>query len=196
MLNLNDFVLRLKQVIAWTAHLTQGFDFPVNYQTANLGAVFRQLNPVIDGEPLFTIKAGYTTWNADDYSIVNYKRALEAAFKQRDSAAVRLEFDFSSFQELGRILCFETMVTTHDRAAIEETNNFVDESDVPPIDTWFALEEFPRHDKTILYCWIPKEFESTMQRAIDVEPLGSYYWLDEQPTMFYNKVLLNVKESA
>jgi hypothetical protein len=196
MLDLAVFVPRLKQVIAWTAHLTQSFDFTVNRQPGNLGTVFRQLNPLIDGEPLFTIEAGYTTWNADDYSIVNYKLALQAAFEQRDNATVRLTFDFSSFQKLGRILCFETMVTTHDGAAIAESSCFVDESDVPPIDTWFALEIFPRHDKVILYCWIPKEFELIMQRAIDVEPLGSYHWLDEKPTMFYNQVLLRVKDSA
>lgn len=77
MLDLAVFVPRLRQVIAWTAHLAQGFD----YHNGNYRTVFRQLNPLLDGMPLFTIlEAGYTVWNKDVYELSYLKQALE----QRD----------------------------------------------------------------------------------------------------------------
>jgi len=61
--------------------------------------------------------------------------------------------------ELGKVLRFEI--------------GFVDDSDIPPIDTWFYVT------KKYLYCWIPTLFLDKMQDAIDVEILNSYEWLEK-----------------
>jgi hypothetical protein len=185
MLDLAEFVSRLKQVVVWTKNLTKDFKFQVDYQNGNYGTVFRQLNPVIDGQPLFTIEAGYTTWNKDVYELEFLKKALQQAFKQRDAQLIEGVFEPSEFQCLGRIVYFETQVTTHDGTAAVHSDCFVDESDVPPIDTWFYFDA----EKRNLFCWIPREFEEVMQKAIDVEMFGSYHWLDkEAPRMCANIV--------
>jgi len=87
---------------------------------------------------------GYTAWNLDVYDLNNFEQALKIAFKQRDTEAINMDFSFADFQRLGRVLYFETQVTTHDGAAVAESNCFVDESDVPPIDTWFYLDHSKR----------------------------------------------------
>jgi hypothetical protein len=103
---------------------------------------------------------------------------LQQAFEQRDTQLREGSFDYGEFRCLGRILYFETQVTTHDGTAIVHSDCFVDESDVPPIDTWFYFDE----EKRNLFCWIPREFEEVMQKAIDVEMFESYHcWIKRDP---------------
>jgi hypothetical protein len=173
MLDLAVFVPRLRQVIGWTAHLAQGFD----YHNGLYGTVFRQFNPLFDGVPLFTIlEAGYTVWNKDVHELSYLRQALQQAVGQRDEQPVKLDFNLNNFNNLGRILYFETRMATTDGAPIMESDCFVDECDVPPIDTWFYFDE----EKRNLFCWIPWQFEQVMQQAIDAELFGSYHWLDKE----------------
>jgi hypothetical protein len=203
MLDLAVFVPRLKQVIAWTAHLAQNFDC----QTGNYGTVFRQLNPVINGQLLYGFNDGYIDWKVDVYDLNNCQQALQIAFEQRDTQQASLNFEPSSFQELGRILYFEMQLTTNDGAASAESDCFVDESDVPPIDTWFYLDQnltqqakkasnlfccLPKWQverAPKLFCWIPKQFESVMQAAISVEIFDSYHWLDEVNPLTHQQIV-------
>ncbi|MDO7885449.1 hypothetical protein [Hymenobacter cheonanensis] len=164
---------RLKQVVAWTEHLMQQFVYPPDKQ--NHGAIFRQINPVINGQHLYASEWGYTTWNLDVYELNNFRQALQLAFNHRDMEMGEAAGSFADFQSLGRILYLHTQLTTHDGAAIVDSNCFVDESDVPPIDTWFYFDD----ENANLFCWIPKKFETIMQAAIDVEMMGSYHWLDK-----------------
>ncbi|MGI4872335.1 MAG: hypothetical protein ACRYFX_14305 [Janthinobacterium lividum] len=171
--------------------MAQNFD----YQTGNYGTVFRQLNPVINGQPLYTIDGDYATWNSDVYDIANYEQALQVSFAQRDTQKTTSDLATYNFSELGRIVCFTTKHTTHDGAAIVDSRCFVDESDVPPIDTWFFLQTSSPpynpiyHHRPVLFCWIPKEFELIMQQAIDVEMMKSYTWLDEAEPRLYQRIL-------
>jgi len=151
----------------------------------NHGAIFRQINPVINGQSLYASEWGYTTWNLDVYDLNNFRQALQLAFSQRDRLIGNQDGSFSSFQDLGRVLYFHTQLTTHDGAAIVDSNCFVDESDVPPIDTWFYFDQ----EKAILFCWIPKKYESVMQAAIDVEIMNSYHWLDEAGPLTHQKIV-------
>lgn len=75
--------------------------------------------------------------------------------------------------ELGKIIRFEIDITTLDCASCVETYGFIDESDIPPIDTWFYITT------NYLFCWIPKMFIEKMQNAIEVEMLDSYGWLEK-----------------
>lgn len=93
---------------------------------------------------------------------------------------------------LGRILCFQTGITTYDGVPVTESRHFMDESDAPPIDTWFFLKRNYYHDdckcEQTLFCWIPKAFEGVVQDAIDVEIFDSYRWLDENDPYVYRKI--------
>jgi hypothetical protein len=195
MLDLTVFVPRLKQVIAWTEHLMRHFAYAPDRQ--NHGAIFRQINPVINGQPLYSSDWGYTTWNLDVYSLDNFEQALQIAVNQRDQEAILLDFNFANFQQLGRILYFETGLTLHDGFAIAESNCFVDESDVPPIDTWFFLDRNIKNralSKDNLFCWIPKRFESIMQEAINAEFLDSYHWLDKEGPQTHQQIVAAMAE--
>lgn len=199
MLDLAVFVPRLKQVIAWTTRLSQGFDF----EDWNYGDVFRQLNPVINGQPLLTIDRGYAIWNADDRDVSVYKQALKMAFEERDvydAVEANRNFAVGNFTAQGRILCYELGITTNVGDAVIESSCFIDENDAPPIDTWFFLEENFSEFGTTLFCWIPKQFEPKMQAAFNCcDNLifsGMYQWLDElAPKVFYPKVVAAMLES-
>jgi hypothetical protein len=192
MLDLAAFVSRLKQVITWTDRLSQGFDF----EGWNYGDVFRQLNPVINGQPLLTVDRGYAIWNANDWDVAVYNQALNAAFKQRDAyEAIEASHNYaaSNFMEQGRILCYELRVTTNVGDAAIESSCFIDENDAPPIDTWFFLEENFSGNGITLFCWIPRGFEPKMQAAFgacDNLIFGMYQWLDElTPQVFYPQLV-------
>jgi hypothetical protein len=129
--NLEVFFIQLNQAINWTTHLANGFD----PNRRNCGTVFRSTNPLINGKEAFNMVDGYTTWNIDDYDINNYITLLKHVITERSKYSPEKRDDIL----FGRILCFETCVSTHDGAAIAESNCFFDESDVPPIDTWFYL---------------------------------------------------------
>jgi len=180
-----DFTQNLTQVIGWTEKLSENFDF----LNGKYGLVFRQTNPELNSSKLYTFDDDYATWTADDYSFDNYDLLLSLALRQRSNSK---QVDFAQLDDLGRILSFQTCVTTHDGAPIVESRHFVDEGDVPPIDTWFYIKRNYFHsehkcDQT-LFCWVPKKFEEVMQRAIDVEILDSYRWFDENDKDTYNKI--------
>src|SRR5688572_1295245 len=128
-----DFLLRLKQVIKWTEKLSGGFD----YKYGGYGTVLRQTNPVINGVPLYSFDGDYATWNLDDYNPAVYEVLLDLAIEVRNKED---DIDLSRLHDLGKILSFQTSITTHDGAPIFVSQQFVDESDVPPIDTWFYLK--------------------------------------------------------
>ena len=151
--------------------------------------VFRNTNPEFNGNKLYSFDNDYVTWTIDDYSFDNYDLLLNLVLKQRPNYD---SIDFSKLDDLGRILCFQTCITTHDGAPIVESRNFVDEGDVPPIDTWFYLKRNCFHSEyrcdQSLFCWIPKKFEEVMQQAIDVEMLDSYRWFDKNDKYIYERI--------
>lgn len=179
------FVQRLKQVIGWTAKLAGKFD----YDNGFYGTVFRQTNPVINGVSLYEFDWDYARWNLDDYDEQLYEKLLGIAVSVRGEQEAP---DFTNLAELGRILSFETCCSTHDGAAIAESRCFVDEGDIPPIDTWFYLKRDYYHSehccRQALFCWIPKAFEKVMLAAADVEIFDSYRWLDENDMDTYYRI--------
>lgn len=197
----NSFKQNLRKTICWTNALSIDF----NDTNGKFGLVFRKTNPVYKGLPLykfgnpsdeisklgshFTLDEDYSSWNDCDYSFDGYDLLLEEAIKSR---YVGNYIDLSDIDRLGRILSFQTCITTHDGAPIIESKNFVDEGDVPPIDTWFFLKRNYFHDEykceQSLFCWIPKKFEKVMQQAIDVEILDSYRWFDKNDKYTYERI--------
>lgn len=197
-----DFRNKLLQVITWTEQLSKGFDF----ENGKYGLVFRQTNPIYKELPLYQFGRqsdeisghnfdydfgeDYTSWNDMDYSLDSYDYLLNEAIKSRIGNA---NFNLSELDSLGRILSFQTCITTQDGAPIVESKNFVDESDVPPIDTWFYLKRDYFHSQyrcdQVLFCWIPKKFEELIQQAMEVEILDSYRWLDDNDAKFYQRII-------
>ena len=179
------FVKHLKQVITWTEKLSKDFDFVNGFY----GTVFRQTNPLINGVQLYNIDGDYATWNLDDYNEKIYEELLQLVIRARPAD---YDVDLTLLDNLGRILSFQTCCTTHDGAPIVESQCFVDEGDVPPIDTWFFLKRNYYHGKCMcpqtLFAWIPKPFEKVMQAAIDVEIFDSYRWLDENDKQLYDRI--------
>ena len=196
-----EFKENLRNVITWTEKLAENFD----YENGKFGFVFRKTNPILNGAPLYNFGRqsteinnlnldydfgeDYSSWNDWDYSIEKYELLLDLAIKSRK---VDRQINLSNLDELGRILSFQTCITTHDGAPIVESKNFVDEGDIPPIDTWFFLKKNYFHSEykceQILFCWIPKKFEKVIQQAINVEILDSYRWFDENDKHNYERI--------
>ena len=180
-----EFTKNLSQVIGWTEKLSATFDI----EKGKYGLVFRKTNPELNEKKLYSFDDDYATWTIDDYSFDNYELLLNLALRQRLNSE---QIDFPKLDDLGKILSFQTCVTTHDGAPIVESRHFVDEGDVPPIDTWFYLKRNYFHSEyrcdQSLFCWIPNKFVGIMQQAIDVEILDSYRWLDENDKSIYERI--------
>lgn len=181
----SDFIKNLKQVIQSTEKLSRDFDFKDGSYTK----VFRQTNPVIDGYSLYHFENDIAAWKLDDADPSNYVQLLDAAIETRDK---NVDVDLSKLDEMGSVVSFQTCITTHDGVPVFESRGFVDESDVPPIDTWFYVKHNYYHGESIceqvLFCWIPKDFIGIMQQAIDVEIFDSYRWLKENDSQLYQSI--------
>jgi hypothetical protein len=161
----DDFYLNLVRTINWTEKIISRIE---NKSQINYATVLRQTNPVYQGEPFY-----YNFAATPDIGF-NYLAVLNDALTVREANSVVIK----DINELGQILEFDIDITTHDGAPCAESEGFVDESDIPPMDTWFYLT------RTKLYCWIPKIFIDKMQAAIDVEILESYRWVkDSNPSL-------------
>ncbi len=185
------FIKNLKQVIQSAEKLSRDFDF----NNGSYNRVFRKTNPVIDGYNLYHFEDEIASWKLDDRDRVNYVQLLEAAINTRDE---EIDIDLTGLDELGSIVSFQTGITKHDGIPVVKSQGFVDESDVPPIDTWFYLKHNYYHEEglceQVLFCWIPKAFVDKMQSAIDVEVLGSYQWLKQNDNQFY-RLITNDEET-
>jgi len=159
------FYINLRKTIAFTEQIISDIK---DVSKIDYAKVLRTTDPVYNGQP-FHIHNPDDSWVSTPQSGFDYSAILTAALSVRTQTQVP-DLNLSS---LGRILQFEIDITTHDGAPVFESHGFVDESDIPPIDTWFYITT--RH----LYCWIPTLFIDKMQGAIDVEICGSYHWLGE-----------------
>jgi hypothetical protein len=167
-----EFNYNLNKVISWTNELSKDFDYEIGFY----GEVFRQTHPTINGHSLYENNRGYVIWKLDDYELSNYQAALDQVLKLREGSET-LYFD--NISKLGRILSYEIGLTTNDRIMIAESHCFFDESDLPPIDTWFYLEsKSDVNHKSVLYCWIPNFFEPIVAQAMKCDIMESCTWFN------------------
>jgi hypothetical protein len=178
----DDFYLNLKKTILWTETIIRKIEHTSNI---NYSTVLRTTNPPYEGKPFYKF----------DDTLYNYPSTPEIGFNYlsvlNDALALRPDtiLPKGNLDELGKILKFEIDLTTHDGAACAESG-FVDESDIPPIDTWFYITT------KYLYCWIPTMFIEKMQEAIDVEMFGSYSWLEEVRPELNHHIFHFLKQSG
>jgi hypothetical protein len=161
-----DFYSNLQRTIIWTEKIIKNIDVNSDIDYSN---VLRTTNPNYNGIPFYTLESTQFNWPSTPELCFDYNLVLGAALQLRQGGMLSNK----NITEIGKIIRFQIDITTHDGAPCAESYGFIDESDIPPIDTWFFLTA------NYLFCWIPKMFIEKMQNAIDVEILDSYGWLEE-----------------
>lgn len=76
----------------------------------------------------------------------------------------------------GRLLVWHRDDTIDDGAGELETDGYLDESDMPPWDTWSAYVDSEACSGYLL-SWVPPEFIERTGRAIECNAYGALYWL-------------------
>jgi hypothetical protein len=161
-----DFFSNLQKTIIWTEEIIKNTDFNTDIDYSK---VLRTINPNYNGRPFYTFESTQFNWPSTHELCFDYNLVLGAALQLRQGGIL---FN-KNITEMGKIIRFQIDITTHDGAPCAESYGFIDESDIPPIDTWFFVTA------NYLFCWIPKVFIEKMQNAIDVEILDSYAWFEE-----------------
>ena len=178
----DDFYTNLQKTIVWTEKIIDLIDDSCEIDYSK---VLRTTNPIYDGKPFYKFSDnGYGFASAPEIGF-DYKTVLTDALSIRPATMLPQ----TNLNNMGKILKFEIDVTTHDGAP-SSVSGFVDESDIPPIDTWFYIT------KKYLYCWIPTIFTGKMQDVIDVEILGSYHWLEEINPEVNRQILARLQQNG
>ena len=178
----DEFCENLLKTIAWTEKIIEGIP---DLSDIDYSRTLRSVNPLYKGKyPFYYYASDLPYEHADTLDIgFNYAEIVEDVMALRNMPD-RLDNPGSK----GKILVFEIDLTTHDGAPVVASEGFVDNSDIPPVDTWFFITT--EH----LYCWIPMLFIEKMQAAIDVEIFESYRWLElSKPEL--NKSILDRLEN-
>lgn len=143
---------------------------------------------MVNGVSLYRFEKFDVEWNIDNSDDM-YDRLLDMAVSAREKNFQR---DLSALDHWGRIICFDTCISTYDGAPSSESDQFVEHADVPPINTWFFVKRNyvqPKYySNQTLFCWIPKAFEPLMKHTIEVEILGTYVWLGETDKDLYDRI--------
>lgn len=171
-----EFYSNLIRTINWTEKIMAGID---DTSLINYATILRSVNPVYEGTPFYRYEDNHPDFPKTPAIPFNYAALLKEALAYKKDDFVY----FKNMHESGQILEFEIDVTTHDGAPCTVTDGFIDESDIPPIDTWFYITT------TKLYCWIPNFFVNKIQDAMEVEILNSYKWIkDSKPVLYFQSI--------
>lgn len=168
----SEFYSNLVRTINWTEKVIAGID---DITTINYSTILRSTNPVYEGRPFYRYENTTSGYAQPPDNPFNYAALLKEALTYKKDSFIY----FKNMHQLGEILEFNIDVTTYDHASCTDTHGFIDESDIPPIDTWFYITN------TKLYCWIPNFFIQKMQHAMEVEILGSYNWIKDSNSVLY-----------
>ncbi|MDF2189245.1 hypothetical protein [Paraflavitalea sp. CAU 1676] len=172
----DQFYQNLVLTINHTQRIIEKIEDPNNIDYTT---ILRSCNPDHNGYPIYHFWSKEDCTGADVPRYFDHAEVLQNVMEGRGQEAVHLQEPGSK----GKILAFQVDVSTYDGAPIAETRGFVDNADIPPIDTWFFVTT------NYLYCWIPTMFVTTMQDAIDVEILDSYAWIEEVDPAFNQGIM-------
>jgi len=188
---IHDFIEEISSnlylTIRWTEHLQH------NYPEAGYlhSKIFRHSNPDYKGGPFYSYDHnGFPIITINDY--FDYHEVFAKALLKRNNIEHNIQLENPN--DFGKILLFETEVTTNDGVTTFNTNGFIDDWDVPPIDCWFFLARsyWCSTGNLALFSWIPKAYIPIMQEGIDVEILGSYAWLQDVDQDLNDRLLRHV----
>jgi len=172
----DEFYENLVKTIAHTEKIISEID---DQASIDYAAVLRTCNPTYHGAPLYHFYPIHGRFVIEILEEFNYGEMLAVALAPRDIAPS----DLNEPEKRGKLLAFEINISTIDGAPEVYSDSFVDNLDIPPIDTWFFVTS------KYLYCWIPTMFVGKMQDAIDVEILNSYTWLEEADPAFNRMIM-------
>jgi len=82
----------------------------------------------------------------------------------------------------GDILITSFGDSLHEGFCEDVSNGFIDQYDLPPIDTWFYLDI----KKAELHSWIPENFTETVEEIIPCSSTNIYKWKEKQKTTANN----------
>jgi hypothetical protein len=87
--------------------------------------------------------------------------------------------------ETGRLLVWERDSTIDDGVGEAVTGGYLDESDMPPWDTWIAyVDGAERAPARYLVSWVPGPFVTAVAEAVSANAYAALYWLrDSKLTM-------------
>lgn len=175
-LHSEEFYENLVKTIAYTERIIDGIKA---ISPTDFAYVLRTFNPIYEGRPLYTFSSAAYGTDISVQQYFDYPEVLGGALLARAEVGERI----GNVAVAGKILVFEFDISTCDGAPTSSSDGFVDNMDIPPIDTWFFVTS------KFLYCWIPTMFVSKMQDAIDVEILDSYAWLEVVDPTFNREIM-------
>ncbi len=162
------FICRLRETIAWCAERIKYSNAKAVLRSEALGNELRAAAEEFEPDDLW----------ASRWMIVSvvHRRAQLLQAKAR-----RAEFPVAGGLSGGRLLLHFLDCSNHNGITADETEGFLDNSDTPPWDTWVDIVQAGESDQEILVAWMPGDFVSLAQRAIDVECIGMLMWADSPP---------------
>lgn len=176
---INTISINLIKLLPILKSQIKGHDFNIE----NNGQILRENNPKINNSPLYKF---YDDGEPEiEDSDLNYEKLISDIFLSRKKI---IDIPHEKLLNYGRILGFKTLQSIPDGAPISESNGFVDNYDIPPIDCWIYYKPNFKtlHYKSpytnineILFCWIPNQAIDIMNETMEIEALKSYFWLDE-----------------
>lgn len=161
---LTDFKLRLAETIAWCVPRAVAAQAGVTTRSAELmPMLFRHDSATRLGMLLESPIAG--------------DEAVEFIVRCRREELARAKQPLAPFGALagGRVFATD-FDTDHCGAATAPSNGFVDDSDIPGWDTWFAHEATGRLGG-VVYGWVPPALLHLADRGFDVIPVQSIWWV-------------------
>lgn len=202
-----DLQARIASIITWSEHRRRVFQVGPKYnydmylediwRTRHFVEGFYEYStPAIDNPIDDDSSACYEIFETDDYMNGRPQFVLEKGVEFMDTLHKRR---ISSVQDLnedskdvtvgrkskGAILAIELRSSDQCGAASPETGGILDDSDMPPWDWWIDLIEITsdyRGDILVpfLISWIPEEFVELVEDGLNVVPIISAHWMNEE----------------
>jgi hypothetical protein len=175
-------------------------DLQIKNTHKNSASIFRSINIIYKDKSLYEFelteygldekKYCYTTkWNID---LLLNEALFEELYKhQAEHKSIELKSNISNLQSKGKILATSFEETVTDGASEIESDGFVDINDLAPIDTCFYIIYINR--ARIMLSWVPNEFITNAQNAIDVNCVDIIQWLEVMNPELNQKIISGEK---
>lgn len=156
--DIEGFKQRLREVIAWCQPRFSMDDIRNSLRTP----------PIPDWHPAYDY-AYSVKLVAEHFQVVMQKQA--AAFRNDPDA----DWDFVGLAN-GRLMV-SWLSSTHEGTSEVETDDFIDDDDVPAWDTWVDL--FQENGQPILLSWIPPEMRDMVTGAVETNTIQNIEWVED-----------------
>jgi hypothetical protein len=173
--------------------LTQAYcEEKLKNTSQNNASILRSINPVYNGQPIFSEKRSYLETISGTISIQRlsdypYDELYQYQLEFKNAVCKPIN---STNNYKGKILVATIDEVITDGFSESETNGFIDINDCPPIDTWFYLGR--NKNGRVIFAWIPEKFVPVVDNGREVNMLDCFYWYSEADTAqnhwYYNPI--------